>query len=229
MPGFEIQTLFCANMNFSDPTGTAFHHIGEFTAAGDIAIGTGVPSPGQQIAVGHLIGTGGITITNTAPNITIDGSGVSGVPLTIHTDGGDAVEAADAISIVGSGSITTSGAGSVVTISVSGSGVTWHTISASQTLAVNSGYFCTGGGALALLLPPVSVLGDTIEVYLDGSTSMQITQGAGQAIKFGNQITSGGVGGSITSTGQGDGITMTCQIANLRWNITASMGNLIFV
>ncbi len=230
MPGFDDEVMWCANMNFSDPTAVQFSHAGEFTAAGDLAIGTGLAAPLQQIAVGHLVGSGGITIGFSAPNITIDGSG-AGTALTVHTDGPDAVESGNAISIVGSGGITTSGSGSTITITGGGAsgGLTWNTIAASQTLSVNNGYFCTGGGALALLLPPVSVLGDTIEVYLDGSTSMQVTQGAGQAIKFGNQVTTGGAGGSIASTGQGDGFTMVCQVANLRWVITACMGNLTFV
>jgi len=230
MPGFDnnYNTMWCSNLNFSDPTGIQFHHPGEFIAAGDLAIGTGLSAPLAQIAIGHLVGLGGITIGFSSPNITIDGSG-AGTATTYQADAGSATPAANILNILGAGGITTSGAGNTITITAGPSGLTWNTIAASQTLAVNNGYFCTGGGALALLLPPVSVLGDTIEVYLDGSTSMQITQGAGQAIKFGNQITSGGVGGSITSTGQGDGFTMTCQVANLRWVITACMGNLTFV
>jgi hypothetical protein len=229
MPGFEDQVLWCANQNFSDPTGSAFHHLGEFTAAGDIAIGTGGVSPAQQIAVGHLVGTGGITIGYSTPNITIDGSG-AGSSLTVHTDGSDAVESAGAISIVGAGGITTSGSGSTITITGSGGGgLAWSTISASQTLAVNNGYFCTGGGALSLALPAVAAVGDTIEIYLDGSTGFTITQAAGQSIKFGAQVSTAGVGGSISSTGQGDGITMVCRTANLRFLITACMGNLTFV
>lgn len=95
-------------------------------------------------------------------------------------------------------------------------------------MAINNGYFCTGGGTLALALPAVSAVGDTIEIYLDGSTGFQVTQSAGQDIKFGNQVTTAGIAGSIASTGQGDGITMTCRTPNLRWLITACMGNLTF-
>jgi hypothetical protein len=231
MPGFDEQTVWGANLNFSDPTSIQFDHPGEFINAGDIAIGTGLADPFQQIMVAHLVGAGGITINPTpgGGNITIDGSGAGG-SLTVHTDAGDALEAAGAISIVGAGTVSTSAVGSTITITgAGGGGMTWQAISASQTLAVNHGYFCTGGAALALLLPPVSALGDTIEIYIDGSASFQVTQGAGQTIKFGNQVTSGGAGGSITSTGQGDGITMVCRTANLRWLITDCMGNLTFV
>lgn len=186
MPGFDNQVMWCANMDFSDPTGAAFDHPGRFTAAGDLAIGTGNLSPSPEIAVGHITGSGGIVISYSSPNINIDGSGA-------------------------------------------GAGIVWNSIAANQTLAVQNGYFCTGGGTLSLLLPPVSVLGDTIFIYLDGSGAFSVTQGAGQTIKFGNQVTTAGVAGSVTSTGQGDGIMLVCRTPNLRWVITDCMGNLIFV
>ncbi len=228
MPGFDNQVMFCLNMDFTDTLGDHFNHVGNFTAAGDLAIGTGLTTPSQEIAVGHLVGLGGITIGYSTPNITIDGAGVVDT-LVIDADSGSASPSSGVLNILGSTGITTSASGDTVTISVSGSGLTWNTISANQTLAVNNGYFCTGGGVLSLLLPAVSAVGDTIEVYLDGSTGFQITQGAGQDIKFGAQVSSAGIAGSITSTGQGDGITMTCRTANLRWVITACMGNLTFV
>ena len=137
-----------------------------------------------------------------------------------------AIPAANNLNILGAGSITTAGAGSTVTISVSGSGITWSTIAASQTLAVQNGYFCIApGGALVLLLPAVSVIGDVIEVTLDGATSFSVTQGAGQSIKIGNTATTVGVGGSLSSTTQGDTLYMVCQTANLKWNVLSVIGN----
>jgi len=186
LPGFDNQVLFCANLNFSDPIHEQFNHPGEFVSAGDIAIGTGLADPLQQIAVGHITGSGGVVISYASPNINIDGSGA-------------------------------------------GAGIVWEAISASQTLAVQHGYFCIGGGTLSLLLPPVSVLGDTIEISIEGSAGLVVTQGAGQSIKFGNQITTIGVGGSISSLSQGDSIRMVCKVADLDWVILSSMGNLTFV
>lgn len=153
-------------------------------------------------------------------------SGTPSVPIQFTTNSGVAVPAANNLNILGAGSITTSGAGSTVTIAVSGSGISWSTITASQTLAVQNGYFCVApGGALVLLLPPVSARGDVIEISLDGATSFTITQGAGQSIKIGNASTTAGVGGSITSTQQGDTVYMVCQTANLRWNVLSMIGN----
>jgi hypothetical protein len=131
--------------------------------------------------------------------------------------------------VVGGTEIHTVGAGNTITINAVGL-ANWATITASQTMAVNKGYICVSpGGALNLLLPPVSSLGDVIEITLDGATSFAITQGAGQSIKIGSLATTIGVGGSLTSTQQGDSIRMVCQTANLRWNILSSMGNPIVV
>ena len=154
----------------------------------------------------------------------------SNVPTSFVTNAGTAVPLANIIEILGSGGTTTSGVGNIITITVSGSGMTWNRISSSQTLAVNNGYFCVApGGALSLLLPPVSVLGDEIEITIDGAASFTVTQGAGQTIKLGNQTTTPGIGGSISSTQQGDTIRMVCKVNNLEWNILSMMGNTIFV
>jgi len=125
----------------------------------------------------------------------------------------------------GSGISIVNAAGSI-TVSAIGGGLNWNVISASQTLAVDNGYFCVSpGGALALLLPPVSALGDEIEISLDGATSFSITQGAGQQIRLGNTSTTAGAGGSLTSTAQGDSIRMICQTADLKWNVLSVIGN----
>jgi hypothetical protein len=105
-------------------------------------------------------------------------------------------------------------------------GTAWTPIVASQTLAVNNGYICSGGGALALLLPPVSAVGNIIEITLDGSASFTITQGAGQRIRIANNLSTLGAGGSLASTAQGDTVRMVCVIANLRWVVVSEMGNL---
>lgn len=108
--------------------------------------------------------------------------------------------------------------------------MTWSNISASQTLAVNNGYFCSSGGALSLALPATSAVGDIIEVLLCGSTSFTVTQAAGQQITLGNTSTTAGVGGSLASTQQGDAIRIICRTANLLWQVgPGSMGNLTMV
>ena len=143
------------------------------------------------------------------------------------TDAGTAIPAANILNVLGAGGTTTSGAGNTVTItSAGGGGLAWNVITASQTLAVNNGYFCAApGGALALALPAVSAVGDTIAVSLVGATSWTITQGVGQEMSYGNLVTTNGVGGSVTSTEQGDTIMFVCNVANVDWTIISSVGN----
>ena len=105
----------------------------------------------------------------------------------------------------------------------------WRNIIANQTLAVNNGYF-VNAGALSLLLPAVSAVGDVIEVSLPtGGTSWSITQGAGQEIRAGIVTTTAGAGGSLSSTALGDSVRLVCQTANLVWEAQSSFGSLTAV
>jgi hypothetical protein len=114
-------------------------------------------------------------------------------------------------------------------VTSNGRTVKWQTISANQTLVINTGYFCISpGGALSLALPATAIIGDIIEVTLDGSTSWTITQSAGQQIRFGNVQTTSGAGGSISSTASGDTIRIVAQTAT-KWNVISSVGNLTVV
>jgi hypothetical protein len=152
------------------------------------------------------------------------------VATSYVTNAGTAVPAANVLNVLGAAGTVTSGAGNTITITVSGSGMTWSTISANQTLAVDNGYFCTGGAALSLALPAVSAVGDMITVVLDGSTSWTITQpNAATRIRIGNSQTTLGVGGSLASTAQGDTVTLVCETANARWAVTSFVGNITIV
>ena len=147
-----------------------------------------------------------------------------------NTGGPVGPNASNVVFIVGSGSISVTGNPGTNTLTIQDTGITgWNKISTSQMLADNMGYFCTGGGALLLALPATSNVGDQISVALIGSTSWEITQGAGQQITIGNKSTTAGVGGSLTSTAQGDTITMVCYVTNLSWMVISSMGNPIVV
>jgi hypothetical protein len=81
------------------------------------------------------------------------------------------------------------------------------------------------GNAVNLSLPITSLIGDTIEVVLDGGISWTITQpNAGSQILYGNVQTTLGIGGFISSNQQGDYIRLVCQTTNSRWNAFGSSG-----
>ncbi len=165
--------------------------------------------------------------------LSVNSSGGSVVEtLTGNSGGAVGPDAAHNINVVGTGSVTVTGSPgtNTLTISVSGSGISWQVIGANQTLAASNGYFCTSGGALSLALPAVSAVGDTIEVVLDGSTSWTITQpNAATRIRIGNQQTTLGVGGSLASTATGDTVELVCETANARWVVTTIIGNITVV
>jgi hypothetical protein len=147
-----------------------------------------------------------------------------------NTGGEVPPNASNVVFIVGAGDISVTGNPATNTLTISATGLpAWNKIAASQPLVSNNGYICTGGGVLVLTLPATSLVGDIIEITLDGSTGFMVAQGAGQSILIGNKNTTTGVGGSLTSTQQGDSLRMVCSVTNLRWNVLSSMGNPIVV
>jgi hypothetical protein len=118
------------------------------------------------------------------------------------------------------------------TISVTGAGFNWQTTTASVTNMVkDNGYIAiSAGGALTFGLPATagSTIGDTVAITLDGATSWQITQAAGQQIRFGSSTTTLGATGTLTSTAQGDTLELVYQ-ATGRWNVITSIGNITVV
>lgn len=166
----------------------------------------------------------------------VDFSGGSPVAGKVTTDGQLLIGSTASPNIrvatltAGTGINIVNGAGAI-TINAAGGGLTWSRISGSGSLAINNGYIAVSpGGALTLSLPATSNTGDVVELVLNGATSWQITQGAGQQVRVGNVTTTLGAGGSITSTAQGDGIRLVCDTANTLWIATPSpIGSLTIV
>jgi hypothetical protein len=190
---------------------------------------------GAMSLTGILIGNGGSPVTGNAVTqyaALVGGASnaVTSVPLTsgqLLIGGTTSPAAATLTAGVG---ISISNGNNSITISQMGITVFWQTISANQALVPNNGYICISpGGALSLSLPSISVIGDEIEITLDGATSFTITQGASQQIRLGNRSTTAGVGGSLASNAQGDSIRMVCSIADLKWNVVSSIGNLTVI
>lgn len=202
---------------------------------------TGVALVSQGAAVDPAFDTvvvagGGTGDTSLTDHGVLLGSGTSPVTVTaVGTDGqvligATAADPAFATITSTDGSINfTTGANSLDIEVAGGVATVWENITANQTLEVGHGYFVTSG-ALDLLLPATSVLGDSIVVVLRGGTSWTVTQDAGQQIFLGNASTTAGAGGSLASTADGDSIKMVCQTDDLTWVCTqGGQGNITIV
>lgn len=97
---------------------------------------------------------------------------------------------------------------------------------ATQTLAVNNGYFTDRSGGVTYTLPSTATLGDLIRI--DGKLGLAtVAQNANQAIRLGSSITTTGVTGSLTATNVGDCLALRCSTAGAStiWVVESSMGN----
>jgi hypothetical protein len=227
--------------------GTLFYAAGvDNSAAGDPWKLTNSADPSSGDALIAVTNAGVITLFNDL-DVSEGGTGVS--TLTSHgilmgngagdinataepTDGqlligktGDFPQLATITA--GAGISVTNAAGSI-TITNTGAGATWNFVDANiANMVADNGYVCiAAGGALTLGLPTTAARGTELEISLDGATSWTITQAANQQIRFGNQETTAGAGGSLASTAQGDTVRLLCVTANLRWLVLSSIGNL---
>ena len=168
-------------------------------------------------------GTGNIAILGGTSPITTD-VGTNSVSVYVQTSSAIAVSDPSKVGLAAFSSTNFNvDPDGFVTIKSSAS-ITWQQISTNQDLVAGNGYFCVApGGSLLLTLPATSTIGDTIEITLDGSNSFEIKQpNAGSQIRYGNQETTLGVGGSISSNAQGDYVRLVCQTTNARWNCFSS-------
>lgn len=226
-------------LNYTSIGGTVLANWVLVTGGSGSLVSFGLPNPVSPILPDA---NGRVNLTSTGSTVTISGVAgglgaqsinfeVSGsFATTYQTDSGSATPAAGILRVIGGGGASTSATGNTVTVTAENN-FGWSTISASQTLAAFTGYFCISpGGALALALPSVAstVIGQEIKVVLDGATSFQITQVASQSIRIGNNVTTTGAGGSITTTAPGDTIYLVAQ-SSTRWDVVSWVGSLTVV
>ena len=107
----------------------------------------------------------------------------------------------------------------------------WQSYSGTAlSLEAGNAYETTSSSSVTATLPASSSdAGTLIEIEVNGTGAVTIAQGTGQQIRFGNQTTTSGVGGSLTSTNRGDVITLRCTTTASAstgfWLVTNSVGN----
>ena len=93
-------------------------------------------------------------------------------------------------------------------------------------MAVANGYLANKGTLLTLTLPATSAVGTTIRVAGMNAGLWLIAQSAGQSVKFGNQTTTTGAGGSMASVLTYDAVELVCIVADTGWVVVSSVGNI---
>jgi hypothetical protein len=143
------------------------------------------------------------------------------IPLQFTEDTGVAVPAANNLNIVGGPGITTSGSGSTVTISATGSGFNWQDQGVSLNPAVaNNGYFVTA--AITITLPASPTVGTSVSFIVDTASALTIQANTGQTIRVGNIVSASA--GTAVSTLRGDALELIYRATNTSWEALSSIG-----
>lgn len=164
----------------------------------------------------HAVPVGGAN----AQSLTSLAVGSSGQVL-VGSTGADPVFA----TLTGSGGITfTTGAGTLQ-INNTGGGLTWSTITANQTAAINNGYICNKAGVLTLTMPGTAAVGSIIAaVNINTAADTQFLSANPGQLYLGTSSATANTG-TITSTALQDVIFFVCTVANTTWNAYAVQGN----
>jgi hypothetical protein len=163
------------------------------------------------------------------------GTGVNNGSLTV-TLGGNLLTA-NSFTTVGNYSVIQTYTGSTnVTFPTSGTlattsqipSFTWVDVTSStQTLISGQGFVADNGAVLVTFtLPVLAAFGTTIEIQGKSVGLWTVSQGVGQEIRYGDEVTTTGVTGSLASTNQWDYARLLCVTANTVWTVTGSIGNL---
>jgi hypothetical protein len=135
---------------------------------------------------------------------------------------------ADAL-VAGAGVTITYGVGTITISGGGGGGFSWNNVTSILNpvlLIPANGYVASGAGIVQFTLPAAAAFGDTYSIIGNGNL-WTVAQNAGQQIVLGNQSTTAGVGGSLAASMISDCIEIVCIVANTKFQIVDSIGNLI--
>ena len=203
-----IGGIATANNGVFTTGATGIPGVTALSANGQIIIGSGAGAP---VAATITAGTG-VVVTNGANSITLSIDGAV-VGETITGSSGPALSpTAGNWNIVGGTGITTSGAGSTLTITAISADFTWTDVTgATQTIAAENGYLTDRGGGVVYTLPATATIGDTFKIV--GKLGLTtITPNANQQLLIGSASGTVGVTGTAVGTNVGDSITFVCIV-----------------
>jgi hypothetical protein len=149
-------------------------------------------------------------LSHNSPQAVSDGVLPPDVPLIFEGNTGSGSAIAHVFEIIGTGGVSTSVSGNVLTISESGTGITWNTVSSVSPanpiqILVSNGYICVGSSQVTFTLPLTGNPGDTF-IIVSYSSTFQIAPNANQLMQVGAVTGLLGSTGTVTSNSLGDGI-----------------------
>jgi hypothetical protein len=158
----------------------------------------------------------------------IGGSSNGILSITGNSGGAVSADGSNNINVVGTGAITVSGNAGTNTLTIGSSNpfFTWSVIAANQMAVAQEGYFTNGGSRVEVQLPTTSAVGDAFVVCDYGGNGWKVTQGAGQQVFLGSSFTTSGATGYLQSIAVGDSVELVCVVANTKWMVIGSMGNI---
>ena len=179
--------------------------------AGNIGIGQTSPT-----AVLHL--KAGTATASTAPL-----KFTSGIALTTPEDGAIEYHSSHIYATIGSTRYQ-------LDQQSAGGGITWTEVTGTtQAAAVDNGYITNNAGLVTVTLPDTAAVGKIVRISGSGAGGWRLAQNALENIRFGNVVTTTGIGGYLQSTNQYDAVEVVCIVANTTWSVISSQGSITYV
>lgn len=128
--------------------------------------------------------------------------------------------------------LTSNGAGALPTFQTITEAIAWTVTTVNASIVANNGYIANKAGLLTLTLPATGDIGDIIEVTnINTAVGFRIAQNVNQYIRFGDTLTTVGVGGYLEATALGDSVKLVCVVsgASTGWQVVSSIGNITIV